>query len=141
MASIPFSPNADVVPTADVLVYQPQRCVFGAAREAIPALKKAKAMELTDQNLRDRSAMSPMDVLVDLHLAADIELPLDEVEALVRASRDVWHLACPSPNTEKMPDALKPMHVVAITSAGTHSARSAKRSRLPAQRAVDPGSG
>jgi hypothetical protein len=46
---------------------------------------------LTDQNLRDRFAMSPMDVLVDLQLAADIELTLDEVEALVRASRDVWH--------------------------------------------------
>jgi hypothetical protein len=45
---------------------------------------------LTDQNLRDRFAMSPIDVLVDLHLSADIELTLDEVEALVRASRDVW---------------------------------------------------
>jgi hypothetical protein len=45
---------------------------------------------LTDQNLRDRFAMSPIDVLVDLHLSANIELTLDEVEALVRASRDVW---------------------------------------------------
>ncbi len=45
---------------------------------------------LTDQNLRDQFAMSPMDVLVDLHLSADIELTLDEVAALVRASRDVW---------------------------------------------------
>ena len=45
---------------------------------------------LTDQTLRDRFAMSPMDVLVDLHLSADIELTLDEVEALIRASRDVW---------------------------------------------------
>jgi hypothetical protein len=48
---------------------------------------------LTDQNLRDRFAMSPMEVLVDLHLSADIELTLDELEALVRASRDVW---CPT---------------------------------------------
>ena len=46
---------------------------------------------LADQNLRDRFATSPMDVLVDLHLSTDIELTLDEVEALVRASRDVWH--------------------------------------------------
>ena len=45
---------------------------------------------LTDQDLRERFAMSPMDVLVDLHLTADIELTLHEVEALVRASRDVW---------------------------------------------------
>ena len=44
---------------------------------------------LTDQKLRDRFAMSPMDVLVDLHLSADIELTLDEVEVLIRASRDV----------------------------------------------------
>ena len=48
---------------------------------------------LTDQTLRDQFAMSPMDVLVDLHLSADIELTLDEVEALVGASRDVW---CPT---------------------------------------------
>ena len=45
---------------------------------------------LTDQNLRDRFAMSPLDVLVDLHLSADIGLTPDEVDALVRASRDVW---------------------------------------------------
>ena len=45
---------------------------------------------LTDQSLRDRFAMSPMDVFVDLQLSADIELTLDEVEALVRACRDVW---------------------------------------------------
>ena len=45
---------------------------------------------LTDENLRDRFATSPMEVLVDLHLSTDIELTLDEVEALVRASRDVW---------------------------------------------------
>jgi hypothetical protein len=45
---------------------------------------------LTDQNLRDRFAMAPMDVLVDLHLWTDIELTLDEAEAFVRAGRDVW---------------------------------------------------
>jgi hypothetical protein len=45
---------------------------------------------LTDQNLRDRFAMSPMEVLVHLQLSADIELTLDEAEALVRASREVW---------------------------------------------------
>ena len=45
---------------------------------------------LTNQDLRDRFAMSPMEVLVDLHLLAGIELTLDEVEALVRANPDVW---------------------------------------------------
>jgi hypothetical protein len=45
---------------------------------------------LADQDLRDRFAMSPMKVLVDLHLSADIELTLDEVEALVQAGPDVW---------------------------------------------------
>jgi hypothetical protein len=45
---------------------------------------------LTDQHLRDRFATSPLDLLVDLHLLADIELTLDEVEALVGASPDVW---------------------------------------------------
>jgi hypothetical protein len=34
--------------------------------------------------------MSPMEVLVHLQLSADIELTLDEAEALVRASREVW---------------------------------------------------
>jgi hypothetical protein len=45
---------------------------------------------LTNQEFRSRFVLSPMDVLVDLHLSADIELTLDEVEALVRASPDVW---------------------------------------------------
>jgi hypothetical protein len=45
---------------------------------------------LTDQDLRNRFALSPMEVLVDLHLSGDIELTLDEVEALVRVSPDVW---------------------------------------------------
>ena len=45
---------------------------------------------LADRDLRDRFAMSPMEVLVDLHLSADIELTVDEVEALVQASPDVW---------------------------------------------------
>lgn len=31
-----------------------------------------------------------MEVLVDLHLWADLDLTLDEVEALIRASPDVW---------------------------------------------------
>jgi hypothetical protein len=45
---------------------------------------------LTDQNLRDRFAESPMDVLADLHFSAGIELTLAEVEALARAGPDVW---------------------------------------------------
>jgi hypothetical protein len=45
---------------------------------------------LTDESLRDRFSLAPMDVLVDLHLWTDIELTLDEAEAFVRASRDVW---------------------------------------------------
>lgn len=45
---------------------------------------------LADRDLRDRFAMSPMEVLVDLHLSADIELTVDEVEALVQASPDAW---------------------------------------------------
>ena len=45
---------------------------------------------LTDQDLRNRFALSPIEVLVDLHLSADIELTLEEVEALARASPDVW---------------------------------------------------
>ncbi len=45
---------------------------------------------LTDQNLRDRFAESPMDVLADLHFSAGIELTLAEVEALARTSPDVW---------------------------------------------------
>jgi hypothetical protein len=45
---------------------------------------------LTDQGLRDRFARSPLEVVVDLHLSADIELTLDEVEALARTSPDVW---------------------------------------------------
>jgi hypothetical protein len=44
---------------------------------------------LTNQDLRDRFAMSPLDVLVDLHLSTDIELTLDEVEALVVSSPDL----------------------------------------------------
>jgi hypothetical protein len=44
---------------------------------------------LTDQEFRDRFAMCPMEVLVDLHLSADIELTLDEAEALVRASPEL----------------------------------------------------
>ena len=45
---------------------------------------------LTDQEFQSRFALSPMEVLADLHLSADIELTLDEVQALVRASPDVW---------------------------------------------------
>ena len=45
---------------------------------------------LTDQDFQARFATSPMEVLVDLHLCADIELTLAEVEALVRVSPDVW---------------------------------------------------
>jgi len=45
---------------------------------------------LTNPDLRDQFAMSPLEVLVDLHLSADIELTLDEVEALVLASPDLW---------------------------------------------------
>ena len=45
---------------------------------------------LTDQNLRDRFAESPMDVLVDLHFATGIKLTLAEVEALARTRPDVW---------------------------------------------------
>jgi hypothetical protein len=45
---------------------------------------------LTDQDLRARFAMSPMEVIVDFHLRAGIELTLTEVEALVRTSPDVW---------------------------------------------------
>ena len=45
---------------------------------------------LVNQNLRDRFAISPMEVLVDLHLSTDIDLTLDEVAALVQAGPDVW---------------------------------------------------
>jgi hypothetical protein len=45
---------------------------------------------LTDQDFWTRFALSPMEVLVDLLLSADIDLTLDEVQALVRASPDVW---------------------------------------------------
>jgi hypothetical protein len=45
---------------------------------------------LADQDLRARFAISPMEVLVNLHLSTDIELTPDEVEALVRASSDLW---------------------------------------------------
>ena len=45
---------------------------------------------LTDQDLRDRFAESPMDVLADLHFSVGIELTLAEVEALARTSADVW---------------------------------------------------
>jgi hypothetical protein len=45
---------------------------------------------LVSQDLRDRFGISPMEVLVDLHLSTDIELTLDEVEALVQASSDIW---------------------------------------------------
>ena len=48
---------------------------------------------LTDQDLRDRFATSPMDVLADLHLSGDVELTVGEVEALVRANPDVWRSA------------------------------------------------
>ena len=44
---------------------------------------------LVSEDLRDRFAMSPMEVLVDLHLSADIDLTLDEVAALVQASPDI----------------------------------------------------
>jgi hypothetical protein len=45
---------------------------------------------LTDQNLRDRFALSPIDVLVHLLFSADINLTLGEAEALVRSGREVW---------------------------------------------------
>jgi hypothetical protein len=45
---------------------------------------------LTDQDLRDRFAESPMDVLADLHFAVGIELTLAEVEALARTGAAVW---------------------------------------------------
>lgn len=45
---------------------------------------------LTDQDLRARFAMSPLEVLVDLHLVADIELTPTEVEALVGAGPEAW---------------------------------------------------
>ena len=45
---------------------------------------------LTDRHLRDRFAVSPMEVLVDLHLSADIELTRDEIEALVLAGPALW---------------------------------------------------
>jgi hypothetical protein len=46
---------------------------------------------LTNDDFRARFAVAPMEVLVDLHLSTGIELTLNEVEALVRASPDVWH--------------------------------------------------
>ena len=45
---------------------------------------------LVNQNLRDRFARSPMEMLVDLHLSTEIVLTLDEVEALAQASPHVW---------------------------------------------------
>jgi hypothetical protein len=55
---------------------------------------------LTDQNLRDRFAESPMDVLADLHFSVGIELTVAEVEALARTSLDVWRsTAGPSRDT------------------------------------------
>ena len=45
---------------------------------------------LTDQHLRDRFTESPMEVLVDLHLSADIELTRDEIEALVLTGPAIW---------------------------------------------------
>ena len=45
---------------------------------------------LTDQNLRDRFAESPMDVLADLHFTAGIDLTLAEVEMLAQTRADVW---------------------------------------------------
>ena len=48
---------------------------------------------LTDQHIRDRFAVSPMEVLVDLHLSADIELTRDEMEALVLAGSAIWRQA------------------------------------------------
>lgn len=54
---------------------------------------------LTDQNLRDRFAESPIEVLVDLHFSAGIELTPAEVEALARTSPDLWRsTAGPSHN-------------------------------------------
>ena len=45
---------------------------------------------LTDQDLRDRFARSPIEVLEHLHLSAGIELTKDEVEALVPVRPEVW---------------------------------------------------
>jgi hypothetical protein len=45
---------------------------------------------LTDRHLRDRFAVSPMEVLMDLHLSADIELTRDEIQALVLAGPAIW---------------------------------------------------
>lgn len=44
----------------------------------------------TDRHLRDRFAVSPMEVLVDLHLSSDIELTRNEIEALVLAGPAIW---------------------------------------------------
>ena len=51
---------------------------------------------LVSQDLRDRFAIAPMQVLVDLHLSTEIELTLDEVEALVQASPDIWRSTGPA---------------------------------------------
>jgi hypothetical protein len=48
---------------------------------------------LTDECFRDRFARSPMEVLVDLRFWADVELTLDEMEALVQTSPEVWRSA------------------------------------------------
>jgi hypothetical protein len=43
-----------------------------------------------NSDLRDRFAISPIEVLVDLRFVADIDLTLDEIEVLVRSSRELW---------------------------------------------------
>ena len=57
---------------------------------ALQAVSSVIHVLLTDQHLRDRFAVSPMEVLVDLHLSADIELTRDEMDALIRAGRAIW---------------------------------------------------
>ncbi len=52
---------------------------------------------LTDRDLCDRFAMSPIEVLMGLYLSADIEFTLDEVEGLVQASPDVWRSTLAQP--------------------------------------------
>jgi hypothetical protein len=52
---------------------------------------------MTDRDLRDRFARSPIEVLMALYLSADIELTLDEVEGLVQASPDVWRSTLAQP--------------------------------------------
>lgn len=48
---------------------------------------------LTDQELRNRFAQAPLEVLADLYLFSGIELTLDEMGAFVQADPEVWSLS------------------------------------------------